>query len=794
MQYGFGRYELDTGARTLQHAGKKVEIQDKAFDLLAYLIEHRENYVPAEELLDVLWPGVAVSPAALSRAVHKARQAVGDDGEQQTVLRTKYGQGFRFVADVRVLPAPGEAKRAPEAGIATTQADLEPGLEFLAARGVTLRRRLWVAGGVLLTIALSWLLYHSVVEAPPIRSVAVLPLTNLSGDPEQEYFADGMTEALIGNLAKIGALRVISRTSAMHYKGVNKPVPEIARELQVDAILEGSVLRSEDRVRITTQLIDGETDSHLWSETYDRLLSDIFSVQDEIATNVGEALKVALLGTDSSPIRRNPETSIEIYSDYLRASQKLANVSYANLAEAELLLKSVIARDPEYTPAYVSLAGTYQGMAGWGVLSSSEAAAWMTPLLERALSLDDEHARAWYQLAFVREVSGDLEGARAARARALELAPRDPSALRSQIYHWLWTHEPERGLVFAAELLRVDPLSTSSLFTIADMYRRLGRFDDAEKIVAHMRAIDPQVTLHLTASWVLACDQGDLVTALKFQQQLAKVEIDDPEVPATIARGYLALGDVEAAEAWKDLAIQLDPEAPWARLTAALIHLHRGEKARAVAIARELTQPGSRNRHAIRGIALRIALATNLAAGNYEEAISRYLAHYPELADGVFPIGRLGIEHSWIPEAFLVTLDLASVYLHAGEYAKAESLLSLVESELPHWPTGIVWGHGFANVELHALRGEKELALAALRENVAMGMRYLWRWQLLYNPNLESIRDTAEFAAIVAEIEADMTEQLARVREMERRGELVSPAELPTSTDHASGWKSPDEQ
>jgi hypothetical protein len=205
----------------------------------------------------------------------------------------------------------------------------------------------------------------------------------------------------------------------------------------------------------------------------------------------------------------------------------------------------------------------------------------------------------------------------------------------------------------------------------------------------------------------------------------------------------------------------------------ALIYLDRGEEDRAVAIARELTQSGSHNRHAIRGIALRIVLASDLVEANHEDIVARYLGLYPELEEGVLPIRRLRRGFSWVPEAFLVTLDLASVYLRAGENEKAESLLSLIESELPHWPTDIVWGHGFANVELHALRGEEEQALATLRENAAAGMRYMWRWQLLYNPILESVRNSPEFAAVVAEIEADMEAQLVQVREMERRGELT---------------------
>jgi TolB-like protein/Flp pilus assembly protein TadD len=755
MRFAFGEYEFDPHARTLHRRGKRIPVQAKVVDLLAYLIEHRERVVSSEEILDTLWAGVSVTPTALSRAVQKARQAVGDDGERQAVLRTEHGRGFQFVAQVSVMPAADADPSSP----------IRSRASLAAAAGVA---------ALLLAAVVVWLLNRSVEQPTAVQSIAVLPLENLSGDPEQEYFADGMTEALIGNLAKIRALRVISRTSSMHYKGTQMSLPEIAQELNVDAIIEGSVMRSEDRIRITTQLIDVTTDSHLWSDTFDSAPSDIFSVQDEITANVAEALKVALLGAGSIPIRQSPETSIEIYSDYLLARQKLTNPSYANFTEAVLLLKSVITRDSKYTPAYTSLAGAYWAMAGWGMHSTSEAAIRMKPIVEQARALDNQHAAVWYQLALVREEGGDLEGARAARVKALELDPRNPSALRSQIGQWLWTHEPERGLTYAAELLRVDPLSTASLFQIADMYRRLGRFDDAEKITAHMRSINPQITNHLTASWVLAANRGDLVRALGFLDELAKIEINDPEVPSSIARIYLALGDVAAAESLKDVARQLDPEAPWPRLMAALLYLFNDEDAKATAAARALTKPGSHNRHGIRGVALRIVLPADLADDNYEEIITRYLTLYPELADGIFPTRRLSAEYSFVPEAFSVTLDLASVYLHAGENAKAESLLSLIESELPHWPTGIVWGHGFANVELHALRGEREQALTALRRNVAMGMRYMWRWQLLHNPNLESIRDTSEFSAIVDEIEADMAAQLAQVHEMERSGELAA--------------------
>jgi len=617
-----------------------------------------------------------------------------------------------------------------------------------------------------------------------VKTIAVLPFANMSGDPEQEFFSDGISEELLNVLAKVRGLRVTSRTSAFAFKGTNTSIPEIAEKLGVKHVLEGSVRMVGDRVRITTQLIEVATDSHLWSASYDRELSDIFAVQDEIAAKVGEALQVALLGADSKPIRTSRETSIEVYSDYLLARRKLANMSrgYATAGEVESLLKDVIERDPNYAPAYAALAVTYWEMVEWGMLSESEALARTTPLVERALSLDDGLAEAWMYLGDLRATNGDLEGAQAAGERALELDPQNPVVLRRQVLRWGWTHEPERALAYADELLRVDPLSPQNYYYSGFLYGRLGRFDDVERMFERIRSIDPQNVAYFWGASILASSRGDLVTTLALLEEATNIDSDDPEGPSFIARTYFDLGDVAAAEYWTDAAFRLDSEAPWVKLMAALLHLYHGEEAEAVAIARELARPDSHNRHASRGIALRMVSVSDLAAGNYEEIIARYLTHYPELVGEKFPNEWVQV-YSNVWEAFSVTLDLASAYLHSGEKAKAESLLYQVEFELPHWPKrGVgVWGYGIADVELHALRGEKEKALAALREHAAAGTRYMWRWQILYNPNLEPIRDTPEFAAIVAEIEADMAEQLAHVREMERNGELEPIPEAPAA-------------
>jgi tetratricopeptide (TPR) repeat protein len=253
---------------------------------------------------------------------------------------------------------------------------------------------------------------------------------------------------------------------------------------------------------------------------------------------------------------------------------------------------------------------------------------------------------------------------------------------------------------------------------------------------------------------------------------------------------YFDLGDVAAAEFWKEAALQRDPESPYAKVVAALLHLYHNEQADALAIAREFTRPGARTKGA-EAEALRILAASDLTVGNHQDVIDRYLAYYPELADGMFPVEQATLGNTSVRDSFFATLGLAAAHLRAGEDGKADSLLSLAESELPHWPPTMVWGHGFADVELHALRGEEEQALAALREHAAMGTRYWWRWELLYNPNLDSIRHTPEFAAIVAEIEADMAAQLERVREMQRRGELTPIPRSDTASESQAGHVGP---
>ena len=250
---------MDEALQELRREGRPVEFHATPLRLLLYLLRNRDRVIPKEELLDQVWPEAVVSEDALFSALKEIRHALGEAGSKQRAVETLRGRGYRLIAPVEERPAavrPGRAGAPDET----------------------------------------------------IRSIAVLPLENLSDDPEQEYFADGMTEALIGDLAKIGALSVISRTSVMHYKGQRKQLPEIARELNVDGIIEGTVMRAGDRVRITAQLIGGRSDSHLWSDRYDRELSDVLGLQSDVARAVAEEIRIELTAKEHEALTASRTT------------------------------------------------------------------------------------------------------------------------------------------------------------------------------------------------------------------------------------------------------------------------------------------------------------------------------------------------------------------------------------------------------------------------------------------------------------------------------------------------------
>ena len=745
MRVAFGEYQLDTKTRTLQREGRRIPVQSKAFDLLAYLIERRERVVSSDELLDALWPGLHVTPAALSTAVQKARQAVGDDGEHQTVLHTEHGQGFRFVAEVTDLSEP----------------------ETAPPRLTHSRTRLTAAAGVaaaLLAAVVAWLLNQPATESVALRSVAVLPFANMSQDAVHEPFTNGIYDDILTHISKIRDLKVIARTT-MERLDPSLSVQEIGTKLGVAVVLEGGVQRVGDRVRINVQLNNCETEAHLWSETYDRELTaaNIFAIQSEIAISVAAALRVNLSSEERERLATPPTENLAAYHAYLLGKQRLAKRTSVALAESVEYFQQAIELDPAFALAYVGLAQGYLLQAFLMGAPREETLAKAQAATDKALELNDRLGEAYTTLAFITE---SVEFGEAAFQRALELNPNYVTT-----YHWYGLllrdrlGRPEDALALHRRALQLDPLSAIIYINIGADLAFLGRFDEALAQYERILEIDPGFAsgyfrigmLHWYA-W------GRLDEAALWFSKSVSFDPDQHSFRVTLGLLLLDLGDVGSAEYSIKRSIELGTEDQWSNFAMQLLHLYRGDKAVALHYGRKAFQLPADSDYVVDWLALVFLRDHELRAGRYAEALALYEDIRPDLLRAHNPT----IDN----RNYRAAIDLASVLFKTGEPQRADLLLDRSFQHIQTIPRLGWFGYGIADVQIHALRGDKQKALSALREAIDEGWRFLWWYFLKQDPNLESLHDEPEYQAMVAEIEADMAAQLARVREMERNGEL----------------------
>ena len=739
MRFAFGEYELDTETRTLLRGKERIPVQAKVFDLLAYLIEHRDRVASTDELFEALWPGVNVGPAALSRAVHKAREVVGDDGEHQTILSTEYGRGFRFVADATVV-APADAVATPPS---------RPRVRLAALAGVA---------ATLLVVVIAWLLARPLAESAPARSVAVMPFANVSQEPAAEPFANGIYDDILTHVSKIRDLKVIARTT-MEQLDPNLGIREIGTKLGVAAVLEGGVQRAGDRVRINVQLIDCETEAHLWAENYDRELTaaNIFAIQREIAMSVAEALRAKMSAEEQDRIATAPTANLAAYQAYLLGKHRMAKGTTAAMLDAMDYFQQAIELDPNFALAYVGLADTYIEQADRRGLKKEKALAKAQAATEKALALDDRLGEAYNSLAGIKDEQGDLEGAEATYQRALELNPNYATA-----YHWYGIllrqlDRPEEALAFHLRAIELDPLSAVLMVNVADDLRVLGRFEESLAWLEDAVEIEPGFSgslgfHHLEVS-------GRLDEAVVWFVKAMALDPGNPNYPAQLGLIFLNLGDPGEAKYWIERSIGLGPENFWPNHAMQILHLYQGEEEAIFDYARRYPpdSPGS-------NVYLFLLRNQELSAGRYAEARALYEEAYPELLNEDDPtVGHM----NW-----KAAVDLALVLAKTGEQDRADLLLDRAFEFIQIHPRRD-W-YWWAQWEIYAVRGEKQKALAALRRDIDEGWRSDWWYDFKHDPNLESLRGEPEFRAMREEIEADMAAQLERVRQMERNGELAA--------------------
>lgn len=490
----FDIFQVDLRSGELRKQGRRIKLQEQPFRLLVLLLERPGEVVTREELRKQLWLADTFVDFdhGLNIAINKLREALGDSAENPRFIETLPRRGYRFLLPVEeeVIPASPLRKVSPVTG---SRWPVRPayvaGAVVAVALLVAVFSKLHLSGGRGRQPGGS--------AEVRIESLAVLPLENLSGDPAQDYFADGMTDELITDLAQVGTLRVISRSSVMRYKGARKPLSEIARELNVDAVVEGSVARSGNRVRVRAQLIRAADDQHLWAESFERALDDVLALQSEVAFAIARQIQVKL--TPREPGRRTKVGPVNpgAYEAYLKGRYFWNKRDEAGLQEGVEHFQQAIVLDPSYAAAYSGLADSYTTLGYFSHLASQESFPQAKAAAAKALELDPALAEPHASLAYARlYYDWDWAGAEREFQQAIALNPNYATA-----HHWYSVYLTAMGRreEAMAEIRRAQQLDPLSLIIRTDIGFQLYYARQYDEAIEHLRG-----TLEMNPNFPLA--------------------------------------------------------------------------------------------------------------------------------------------------------------------------------------------------------------------------------------------------------------------------------------------------
>ena len=590
----FGTFEVSLASNEIRKAGVKIRVQQQPMKLLEMLLERPGEVVTREELRNRIWADENFGDfdQAVNIAIAKLRNALGDSAESPRYIETLPKRGYRFIAEVSVVDTGNRAK-TPESA-AGDMTGVEHGIQDQPVALAVAHKR-WrspshrsIAALVVLlslTILAVWLFRSLERRSAEIRSIAVLPLDNLSGDASQDYFSDGMTDELITDLAKIKALRVISRTSVMRYKGTHTPLPEIARKLKVDAILEGSVLRSGEQVRITAQLIQVPADKHLWAESYEGNLSDTLALQNKVARAVAEQIRIEVTSQERAELKSVKKIDPEAYEDYLKGRYFWSKRTADGLKKAVDYFNQAIAKDPNYAAAYSGLADTFALLGDWqyALMPTKEAVPKAKAAALKALELDDTLGEAHNSLAFCLDgYDWNFDAAESEFRRAIELNPGYAPAHHWYAWHLALLGRNNDALAEMRRAANLDPLSLNINSDLAELLL-IARFPD-ESIQQSRKTIDmdpafPAAHNQLAQGYLAKHMYTEAIEELQKSIQLSG---DSPIFTANLARAYVATNrKAEAVELLNDLKRSSVPGYPLAA-EIAMVYAALGDKDQAM--------------------------------------------------------------------------------------------------------------------------------------------------------------------------------------------------------------------
>jgi TolB-like protein/DNA-binding winged helix-turn-helix (wHTH) protein/Flp pilus assembly protein TadD len=583
QQYRFGVFTLDLRSGELHKHGVRMKLQERPRQALLALLERPGEVVTRQELRDRLWPSDTYVDFehGISSAMNKARAALSDSAQTPRYIETVGRLGYRFIYPVTPVFAPVQAPQIIE-----------------NATPRTWRMSRWaVVAIVLFAIGCGlayW--YGKNAEHSSVRSIAVLPLKNLSADAEQEFFSEGLTDELITRLATLRGLRVISRTSIMQYKNTNKPLPQIAKELNVDAVVEGTVQRYGTRIRINAQLVHAIDDHHIWAQSYDREQRDILNLQNEVTNAIAESIKLSIAPDTKERLANARPVDPQAHEDYLRAKYHWSMRRVPDFWSSISFYESAIARDPTYALAYAGLANSYAMLGGYSLSSQSQF----------------------------------IPKARAAANKALELDPNLSDAhlalaVMAQNYDWDWAAAEKEYL----RAIQLDPNNATAHHWYAEFLSLQGKFGHAVAEIDRAEELDP-------LSLIIRCDKGAIyLYARRYKDAIAAFQSvlqRDPSFPRAhlIQHAYMESGNFDAALADAEKA-DAGGET-WSRASLGYALARKGERKRAREILGRLMAADRPDVDPAGVLYIQIALGDrNAAFASLERAVQRHSMILPSL-------------------------------------------------------------------------------------------------------------------------------------------------------------------
>ena len=543
--YRFDEFLADPRTWKLSRDGHEIHLEPVVLELLFYLIENRGRLVTRQELMDTVWGDTVISDSALTKAAARLRKALGDDSATHRYLETVRSRGYRFIAAVEEIDSPSESDLPPGKG----RAKIVHGA-VLAGAAVIL---------VLVIVAVIWpnSLPDQVPEEQGIRSLAVLPLDNLTGDPGQDYFVEGLQDILITELSQIRGLRVTSRQSTIRYRNSELPIIDIAAELGVDAIVEGSLLKKGGRIEVIVQLIDGRSDKHLWAEQYSRETRHLLNLISEVANAIDDEINASVPQEGDRPSHdRMSSLDSRSIDAYALGVAHLDRFTRDGIRTAIGQFQTAVAIEPNFALSWGQLALAHAMHALFGFAEPRESIEkWQAAAL-KAIDADDRVAIGHSALGWARMYTGDFDGACKSFAEALRIDPSAPFAMHGDADCLMLNGRMDENVARIREIQLVSPFSAVHNLPLCSHLFMARRFDDAITETKDVQARNPQLSLH----WFLALvywQQGHFAKALE-EERLELEQRGDTVLLAALEEGFGAAGPTGAmrsvAEALADRA------------------------------------------------------------------------------------------------------------------------------------------------------------------------------------------------------------------------------------------------